>query len=361
MAIRTVLIGAGKYGPIQFRAFSQMKARGRAELVAFAARTDGTVKKRQKEWGMPGYTDWEKMLEDQKPDAVVVATPDHLHREMTVHALRSGMHVLVEKPMDVTVNGAMEMKRAAGESGKLLQVDMHKRFDAYHLKLERMVQEGRLGDIQYGYTWIEEKIVMPSDWFAGWAEKSSPAWLVGTHMIDLFQWIVKQEGKTVYATGQKGKLTGMGIDTYDSIQMMIEFSEGTILTVHSSWIIPNNFEGSINQGLRIVGTEGFMEIDSQDRGAGSCLSDEGMASYNQGFLAEGFGAGGTPTYTGYSVESIESFIENLHYLAGGGTIEEMKGQYPSGEEGLGVVAIVEAAHRSLEEGRIVEIREVLGS
>ena len=359
MSIRTVLIGAGKYGPIHFNAFSQMKRRGQAELVAFAARTEETVKARSRDWGMPGYTDWRKMLQAEEPDAVVVATPDHLHREMTVTALDMGLPVLVEKPMDVTVAGAAAMLKAARNAHVLLQVDMHKRFDSYHRKLYDMIQQGSLGEIQYGYAWAEEKIFMPRDWFRGWAEKSSPAWLVGSHMADLLCWMIKQAPEKVYAAGQKGKLTSMGLDTYDSIQMMIQFSGGSSVTVDTSWILPDSFEGSINQGLRIVGTEGFMEIDSQDRGAGSCLTGGAMESYNMAFQAERREWNGEPVFSGYAVESIESFVKNLKFLAEGASLDDLEGHYPSAEEGLTVVAVIAAAHLSLKENRPVAITEVL--
>ena len=358
MPIRAVLIGAGKYGPIHFNAFSQMKRRGQAELTAFAARTEGTAESRSREWGIPGYTDWRKMIQVERPDAVVVATPDHLHREMSVTALEMGLPVLVEKPMDVTVAGATEMARAAEKANVLLQVDMHKRFDAYHRKLYDMIQQGNLGDIQYGYAWAEEKILMPTNWFRAWAEQSSPAWLVGSHMADLMCWMINKDPETVFATGQKGKLTGLGIDAYDSIQMMIRFSGGASVTIDTSWIVPDSFEGSINQGLRIAGTEGFMEIDSQDRGAGSCLSEEGMASYNMAFQSAYTDWNGDSVYAGYAIDSIESFITNLRCIAEGATLENLNGHYPSAREGLTVVAVLSAAHKSLAEDRPVGLQEI---
>ena len=132
MTPRIALIGAGMYAPITFKALLQFQAQGKAEFVAFAARTKQTVQKRQEQYGVKGHTDWKKMLEVESIDAVVVATPDHLHREMSTWAAGMGKHVLVEKPMDITVQGAREMLKTSEDNSILMQVDMHKRYDPYH-------------------------------------------------------------------------------------------------------------------------------------------------------------------------------------------------------------------------------------
>ena len=358
MSTRIAVIGAGMYAPVVFNALLQCQDRGKATLAAFAARTRKTVDAQSATYGVKGYTDWKAMLEEEDVDAVVVATPDHLHREMSMHAARMGKHVLVEKPMDVTVEGARAMAQAAEANGVLLQVDMHKRFDPYHQKCRQLIQDGKLGDIQYGFAWIEEAITLPRDSLAGWAAETSPAWIVGSHMTDLFLWLTGLRAVRVYATGQKGKLVGLGIDAHDSIQMAVEFEGGAHLTVHTSWVHPETFEAPINQGIRLVGSEGMMEIDSQDRGARGCFAEGGMATFNMGFLAERRGPGHRPIYTGYGIESIESFVDNVNHLRSGGRLSDLAGRYPCPEEGVAVTAVLAAAHRSLETGQAVMLSEL---
>ena len=67
---------------------------------------------------------------------------------------------------------------------------------------------------------------------------------------------------------------------------------------------------------------------------------------------------GKPVYGGYAVQSIQSFAENVNYLGGGGELAAIEGRYPSGKDGLEVTRIAAAAHKSLEEKRIVEIEEL---
>jgi predicted dehydrogenase len=167
-------------------------------------------------------------------------------------------------------------------------------------------------------------------------------------MIDLIRWIIKSDGVEVYATGMKEKLASLGVDTYDSIQTTILFRNGATFTVQSSWILPDDFEAIVDQGIRLVGSEGSVEVDSQYRGARLCLAKGGMATWNLGFMQERKDAGGGPAWAGYGVEAIEDFAQNVARVLQGGPIRLEESISPTGEDGLEVTAIAAAAHRSLE-------------
>ncbi|PIP16532.1 MAG: oxidoreductase, partial [bacterium (Candidatus Ratteibacteria) CG23_combo_of_CG06-09_8_20_14_all_48_7] len=138
------------------------------------------------------------MLAEEELDAVSIATPDFAHRQVALDAIKAKKHVLIEKPLDITVEGCQEIISAAEENRVFLQVDFHKRFDPYHQETERLVRKGVFGEIQYGYVHMEDTIVVPRDWFPGWAPRSSPAWFLGVHFYDLIRWIIKKEPKKVY-------------------------------------------------------------------------------------------------------------------------------------------------------------------
>ena len=96
MVARIGLIGAGTFGEMHLHAYSQMQKRGRAELVSIADIDAEILDKRRQEYEVATYLDYRQMLEEERLDAVAVATPDHLHREITVGCLKAGKHVLVE-------------------------------------------------------------------------------------------------------------------------------------------------------------------------------------------------------------------------------------------------------------------------
>jgi len=282
-----------------------------------------------------------------------VATPDPFHREPVIYAANAGKHIFVEKPMDVTVDGCLQMMEACKKNNVFLQVDFHKRFDPFHIKVRMDVMEGLAGKIEYGYAHMEDKIVVPRDWFPGWAPKSSPVWFLGVHMFDLIRWIIGSNGKSV-SKGRKIKLKSLGIDTYDAISAMVEFESGAVVTFDLSWILPDDFESIVNQGFRLVGEKGIIECDSQDRGTRISYEGKGVATYNPVFISEAQDKRtGKIRYSGYGIESIADFVYNLEYLSKGGCIDKLKGGITGlGEDGLEVTKIAVAVHRSLESGNI---------
>ncbi|NOZ21426.1 MAG: Gfo/Idh/MocA family oxidoreductase [Planctomycetes bacterium] len=358
MVPRIGVIGGGIFGEMHLRAFTQLQRDGKAELVGLADLNEELLAKRKKDYGVEGFTDYMDMIEKAEPHAVTVVTPDFLHRKITLDCLKAGRHVLVEKPLDVTVEGCREMIEAAKEKGLILQVDFHKRYDPYHQELEKLVAEGKLGEIEYGYAHMEDRIEVPRDWFPAWAPKSSPGWFLGVHMYDLIRWVIKSNGAEVTASGVKKKLKGIGVDTYDSIQAKILFESGASFTVDSSWIMPDGFEAIVNQGIRMVGTEGMMEVDSQNRGAESCFSSTGMQTHNLGFFKEGKTKAGEPFFAGYGIESIQDFAFNVAHLLNGGALDDLKGTFADGTDGLEVTKIAVGVHTSLETGAPVKLSDL---
>ena len=353
---RIGVIGGGRFGTNHLIAFSQMEREGRVKLAALSDLNPEILEAQIQKFNIKGYRDLGGMLARESLDAVSIATPDFAHREIALQAIAAGKHVLVEKPLDVTAEGCLEIINAAKKNKVFIQVDFHKRFDPYHQETERLVREGHLGEIQYGYVHMEDKIVVPRDWFPGWAPKSSPAWFLGVHFYDLIRWIIKKEPKKVYATGVKRILAGLGIDTYDSVQAKVEFEGGASVTFDTSWILPENFEANVNQGLRIVGDRGIAEVDSQDRGMRTCLKTAGMQTHNLGFMLEKKDKFGRKTLSGYGIESIADFVENLEFLREGGDVREISGTVTAlGEDGLAATRMAAAVHESLETGKVVEI------
>jgi len=355
--VRLGVIGTGTFGVNHLRAYKQLEYEGKACLAAASDLDEERLARLKDELGMNIYTDYREMLKKEDLDGVSVVTPDFLHRRIAIDVLESGRHVLVEKPLDVTVEGCQEIIQAAERNRRLLQVDFHKRFDPYHIEIRRAVLDGKLGDPLYGYAYMEDRIEVPRDWFPQWAPKSSPSWFLGIHMYDLIRWIVGSDGKSAFARGQKRKLMGMGIDTYDSVQAQVTFENGAVVSFHTSWILPDRFESIVNQGIRLIGTEGIIEVDSQNRGAEACFtSDKGMRTYNSSFLFETTDSKGRKVYDGYGIRSIQDFAHNVIFLKSGGTIAELRRRgYISGEDGLQATKIALAVEKSLVTGEEVEI------
>ena len=355
--LNLAVIGTGRYGTNIIYAFKQLEYDGIANIVSICDTDEKTLQHQCKRFNLKGYVDYKEMLEKEHIDAVAIATPDHLHRQICIDAANLGKHILVEKPMDITVEGCLEMINAAKRNHVLLQVDFHKRYDPHHQEICKNIREGKFGIIEYGYVHMEDRIEVPAKWFSTWAASSSPVWFLGVHFIDLVRWFIQSNGKLVYAKGNKIKLKDMGIDTYDSISAKVLFENDVSFTFDTSWILPDKFESIVNQSIRIVGTEGIVECDTQDRGTRVCTTKKGMETYNPNFILESKDRRGNIRYTGYGIESINDFVYNILYLKNGGDIEDLKKNAISafGEDGLEVTKIAVAIHRSIEKKEIVYI------
>jgi len=353
---RIATIGGGKFGEMHLRAFTQLERDGQATLVALCDINEELLAARRREYGVKGYTDYREMLAKEDIDGVTVVTPDHLHREFVVACLRAGKHVLVEKPLDVTVEGCDEMIAEAERAGRILQVDFHKRFDPYHRQLAARLAEGAIGKVLYVYAWMEDRIEVPRDWFPRWAPQSSPFWFLGVHMVDLIRFCTRAKGAAVYASGSKSKLASLGVDTYDCVNARVTFDDGSTFAVDASWVLPDGFEAIVNQGIRIVGTEGIIEVDSQNRGTEACTAADGQQTWNLGFFLEERDKDGSPRWSGYGIDSIADFAHNINFLLRGGSLEQLSGKYVDGREARETTKIAVAAHESLRTGALVEIR-----
>ena len=352
---RIAVIGGGKFGEMHLRAFTQLERDGHAKLVALCDINEKLLAERRQQYGVKGYTDYKEMLAKEDLDGVTVVTPDFLHRQFVVDCLRAGKHVLVEKPLDVTVEGCDEMIAAADQAGRILQVDFHKRYDPYHRQMAAKIAAGMIGQVLYGYAWMEDRIEVPRDWFPRWAPQSSPFWFLGVHMVDLIRFCTRARGTAVFATGSKRKLASLGVDAYDCVNAKIAFDNGASFTVDTSWILPDRFEAIVNQGIRVVGTEGLLEVDSQNRGAEVCSAADGQQTWNLGFFLEEKDRDGRPRWGGYGIDSIADFAHNINFLLRGGALDGLAGRYVDGREAREATRIAVAAHESLATGKLVEI------
>jgi predicted dehydrogenase len=126
----------------------------------------------------------EALLADPAIDLVVVSSPDLLHAEHALAAIRAGKHVLVDKPFATTLAAAREVADEAEASGRLLTVFHNRRWDADFLTLRRLINDGKLGDIAHVESHFDRWRPVPAA--AGWKEaRDGGSWLdLGPHLVD---------------------------------------------------------------------------------------------------------------------------------------------------------------------------------
>src|SRR5215469_15078828 len=90
------------------------------------------------------YKDFRELLEKEKPQVVIIATPDHWHALITIAAVQSGAHVFVEKPTSHTVNESRAMLKTARDTGRVVQVGLHRRIGPHYVSARKFLQAGNV-------------------------------------------------------------------------------------------------------------------------------------------------------------------------------------------------------------------------
>jgi predicted dehydrogenase len=371
--IKIALVGAGMFGgDVHARAYADLQRAGispqlgrvgldgwardlgpiKFQLVAIAARTEKSARRARqnfKRWtghapkAFAGQKPWLAILREFPDlDVMAVATPDPLHAEVILAALKAGVHVLTEKPMCLDVEEADQIIELARARERTVAVDMHKRYDPDHLRIREEIKH-RIGEPLYGAAYLEEPLHVSTRTFK-WAEQSDPFSYVGTHWVDLIYHYYRSKPVSLTAVGQKKRLASNGINAYDAVQVRVDFANGMSIHFHNNWITPPDFEGPVNQGHEIVGADGKVESDQQYRGLRWWSQGGGSRTANNHFTRDVQRPDGSAAYVGYGIDSLTvglAAICRVKFF--GATRASVADLYPTAEEARITVAIVHAA------------------
>ena len=183
------------------------------------------------------YADWKKMLDEVKPDAVMVCTSNAKHAEVAIYCAKKGIHVLSEKPIATTMSDGEAMIQAAEENNVKLMIAFPVRYAPEIRKAKELVKSGEMGLVLGGVT--SNHGSMPGGWFIQPELSGGGAVLDHTvHVIDVLRWIFDDEVESVY--GEYGKRLH-DIPCEDCGQLLVKFKKGTLISLDTSWSRPSAF------------------------------------------------------------------------------------------------------------------------
>jgi UDP-N-acetyl-2-amino-2-deoxyglucuronate dehydrogenase len=187
-----------------------------------------------------GYSDYRELLKRNDIDVVHILTPHYLHAPMAIDAANAGKHVLIEKPMSITIDEARAMLEAAKKNGITLGVISQNRYNAASVAIKDALTDGNLGRI------IGQRITIPgtkpaeyyrnSDWRGTW-DKEGGSLVIdqAIHIMDLARWFMNDEIASVQAT--IANRDHPEIETEDTAEGLIIYRSG----VRSVFLATNNF------------------------------------------------------------------------------------------------------------------------
>lgn len=235
--IKAAVIGAGKIA--ERTHLPQYKELKNVEVAAICDINRKKAERLAKMFSIPAvYTDYKKMIKECGCEAVSVCTPNYLHAPMSIFAAKNNMHVLVEKPMAMSVKEMKAMIAASKAAKKVLMVEQSHRFDPGHEVLKDIVDSGIIGKVvsvrgKLGHSgpefWSDD-----SPWF--FDEKKSGGGVtvdVGIHILDLIRFVT---GKNVASvSGYMANLVKKKAKLEDNVEAAIKFTDGTIGVYEASW------------------------------------------------------------------------------------------------------------------------------
>jgi predicted dehydrogenase len=148
-----------------------------------------------------GDTVWQDMLAERQLDVLIVAGPDDMHHRAILDALAAGVHVITEKPMCLRTAEADAIIAAAEKAGRIVAVDMHKRYDPFvrDMMTNSLPAYNRIHRVR---AVLEEPLAVSTETFQ-WVERSNPFAYVGCHWLDVVGHYMGVKPRTIYATGER--------------------------------------------------------------------------------------------------------------------------------------------------------------
>lgn len=251
--LRVGIVGMGFMGRSYGRLIRQHPG---AELAGVAEIDAATGARAADELATRCFPSAEALIAATHPDALIVATVEHAHRQPCVAALSERIAVLVEKPIATTEDDGHAIVQAARNSGALLMVGHVLRFDPRYVLLQQTVAAGEIG----------EPLTISARRLNGRGAQnrlrgrcSLPVFL-GVHDYDAVRWIVGSEITHVFAQSHVGFLAGQGYPVEDATWALLTFANGALGAVEEGWILPDTHPSGFEQRLEITGTKGRVEL-----------------------------------------------------------------------------------------------------
>ncbi len=209
----------------------------------------------------------EEIINARGVDLVSVCTDDQSHREACVAAAEAGKHVLVEKPLATTLEDSEAIIAACEAAGVKLMVGHICRFDPHYTACRNAVADGEVGDIVQVFA--RRNNITASGRRIG--PRTSVAFFLGVHDIDLMCWITAARVTRVYAESVSKVLADLPAE--DSIMTLLRFDNGAIGCLETCWVIPEGTPNTLDARLEVVGTEGRVAARLGGEGFEQCSQE----------------------------------------------------------------------------------------
>lgn len=259
MSSKKIGIGIIGTGSIARHHLKSVQELSNCEIIAMASSSKKRAAKAEKEFGIKIYDSYQKLLKNDAVDAVIICTYSGNHLAPALAAAKRGKHILVEKPIEITIKRANKIIAACKKVGVKLSVIFQNRFSPDYIKLKKAVREGQLGKLILGNAYIkwsrDANYYQSSNW-KGTIKGDGGAALInqGIHTIDLLIDIMG-EVDSVFGKTRTVKHTIEGEDLGLAI---LTFKNSALGTIEGSTAVTPGYP----ERLEIYGTQGSVILEA---------------------------------------------------------------------------------------------------
>lgn len=242
-----------------------------AELVAASSRTQENRDKFAKEFDVRIFADYEEMLKQDDIDAVSICTPSGTHMNFGVKAAKAGKHVIVDKPIEVSVDRGQKLVESCEKNSVKLAVIYQNRYSGAVLKLKDAVDSGKIGKpvmARGTVKWFRSQEYYTGSGWRGTLDLDGGGALINQsiHTLDLLIWIL---GDLKCVFGLKNTLTHEGIEAEDNLIATLQFTSGALGQFEASTSIvpqqPRTIEINGSKGTAILKGNEFQLIMNDEQ------------------------------------------------------------------------------------------------
>lgn len=355
--VRTALVGCGKVGQIQAEALSTLPE---SEFVAVCDSDPARAESFARRYQVRAFSELPVLIKECAVQSVFICTPHPLHARPAIEGAEAGAHVLVEKPLAASLKDCQAMVAAARNAGVKLGVISQRRWYEPVRRMKQAIDTGKIGRPVLGvftmYSWRDQAYYQSDPWRGKWdTEGGGVLTNQSPHMLDLLLWLM--DDQVVEVCGYWANLNHPYIEVEDSAVAILRFARGGLGSVITSL----SQKPGIHTKVHIHGALGGSVGVETDRGATFIagmteiaeppLNDLWTISGEEGLL-ERFQAEDRARFTTLNPINYYHALQIRDFLQ---AIVDDRTPEVTGDDGLQVVALVQAIYQSNREGRPVKL------
>jgi len=346
MATGFGIVGCGMIANFHARAIGDTPG---AKLVACYDAVSAAAERLAASTGCKAYPKLEAMLADPAVDVVTIGTPSGAHLEPAVAAAQAGKHVIVEKPLEITLRRCDAIIDACAKAGVALSTIFPSRFHESSIEIKRAVEGGRFGRLTVGDAFVKwyrtQQYYDSGAWRGTWELDGGGALInQAIHSVDLLLWLM---GPVAEVRAQTGLLAHQRIAVEDVAMATLRFANGAMGIIEASTAI---YPGYLKR-IEIHGSEGSAVMEEEDIIKWDFAKPKARDEAIQQKMAEkksGGGGAADPAAIGHHGHA-RQFRDVLQAIK--------KGRSPliDGPEGRRSVEVILAIYKAAETGRAVSL------